>query len=72
MGLTLAVLIFLPILAKINRMLNDELGLYWAIADENGQKTKFLHDLFKPSDVATLMNADRKTTSLTIFSSLIM
>ena len=53
-------------------MLNDELGLYWAIADENGQKTKFLHDLFKPSDVATLMNADRKTTSLTIFSSLIM
>ena len=40
--------------------------------DENGQKIKFLNNLFKTNDIAASMNGDRKTNSLTIFSSLIM
>ena len=40
--------------------------------DENGQKIKFLNKLFKPNNVATSMNTDRKAIFLTIFASLIM
>ena len=40
--------------------------------DENGQKIKFLSKLFKPNNVATSMNADRKENFLTIFAGLIM
>ena len=40
--------------------------------DENGQKNKFINDLFKPSNVATAMNIARKSNFLTISSSLIM
>ena len=35
-------------------------------------KIKFHNDLFKPNELATSMNADRKTNFLTIFSTLIM
>ena len=35
--------------------------------DENGQKIKFLNNLFKSYDIARSMNADRKTNFLTSF-----
>ena len=35
--------------------------------DENGQKIKFLKDLFKPNNVTTWMNPDKKNKFLNYF-----
>ena len=43
----------------------------WFLYD-NGLRLERVNDLIKPNDVATPMNAERKTNFLTIFSSLIM